>query len=284
MTAGGQVKILDFGLAKVVGHRHSTAASGNGETETLSEEFHTSPGTAVGTIAYMSPEQARGEEVDARTDLFSFGVVLYEMAAGRAPFRGNTSAVIFEAILNREPEPVSTANPAIPPELERIIVKALDKDRRLRYQTAADLAADLRRLNRDTGSIRAAAAPSSRRRPALIAGLSAAAVLVAAVAIWKLRSTTTPPEPTPVRVTSNSSEAAVMSVALSPDGKTLAYSDRNGIHLRFIQTGETHLLPQTAGYFATTWFPDGTRLAASHERGGRRERRVLGFHPGRPSA
>jgi serine/threonine protein kinase/tetratricopeptide (TPR) repeat protein len=153
LTRRGPVKVLDFGLAKLAPEyrRRSGRVDVSGETR-VAEHFTSRAGTTVGTIAYMSPEQARGDDVDPRTDLFSFGVVLYEMATGRQSFPGHTTAVVFDGILNRDPVPPSTINAMLPPELDRIITKALEKDRALRYQTAADVGADLKRLRRDSAS------------------------------------------------------------------------------------------------------------------------------------
>ena len=182
ITQRGQAKILDFGLAKVLTSEADRPAAGATAPTALSDEHLTSPGSTLGTVAYMSPEQVRGKDLDARSDLFSFGVVLYEMATGLLPFRGDTSGVIFHAILERAPASPVRVNPDLPVKLEEIITKALEKDRELRYQHAADVRADLKRLKRDTESGRALTV-DERTKPArrkTIAGLVAAAVIVVA--------------------------------------------------------------------------------------------------------
>jgi serine/threonine protein kinase/Flp pilus assembly protein TadD len=182
----GPAKILDFGLAKLAPQRQHAAesvgaASGRTQTSLMSDELLTSPGSSIGTVMYMSPEQARGEELDARSDLFSLGVVLYEMATGLAPFSGSTVALIFDGILHSTPAPAITLNPRLPAAMENIFAKALEKDRDLRYQTAGELRADLKRIKRDMDSNRRAAAEktgaSSARAADAVAMKKSVAVL-----------------------------------------------------------------------------------------------------------
>ncbi len=282
VTARGQAKLLDFGLAKKVKVRTTVD-----QTDTIdrSDEHLTSPGTAIGTIAYMSPEQARGEDVDARTDLFSFGAVLYEMATGKPPFARGTSAVTFEAILNRTPAPPETLNPELPQKLVEIIGKSLEKDRDLRYQVALEIRADLKRLKRDTESGRVlppaldeqetrnftnrnlTKTTKFAKRHGVALTLTLFLLVVASAGVlWLSRSHGAPKGALKQRqLTTNSFEDSVKSGSISPDGKYLAYSTGERIYLKLIDSGETQAVPQPSGagqvfWELGSWFPDSTKF------------------------
>ena len=277
-TRLGSVKVLDFGIAKLAANEE--ASSQNAPALTLN-------GIAMGTDAYMSPEQARGEPLDPRSDLFSFGALLYEMATGHPAFAGATTALTHEAVLNADTPLPSRLNPALPAGFDAIISKALEKDRELRCQTAAELRADLKRLKRDTdsgGSVSAAgpapAAPQTHapqthapvrlriatrdwRRWAVLALIPAA---LAALAIaWHFRTPRTPPAQITERQLTASFGAPVLDAAVSPDGSSVAYADNSGVYLKIIETLEVHPLRSPAGarIYQIAWFPNHRSLLLS---------------------
>jgi len=287
VTSQGQAKILDFGLAKltstetVAGDDSEQNPRDDGGAEAFPREtaamatpdpFLSRTGVAMGTAGYMSPEQVRGEKLDARTDLFSFGLVLYEMATGQRAFKGDTGPVLHDAILKQLSTPARKLNPEIPVKLERIIDRALEKDREARYQSAGEMRADLRNLRQERE-------PRLEPRTGAMAAGVVAVLFIGIAILWfaKLQraSRQSPSELKLRQLTTNSFENRVMSGAISPDGKYLAYSDTKGMYVTLIETGETRALPQpdefknqSVGWQCVFWLPDSAGFVANAHQSG----------------
>ncbi len=275
LTSGGQAKILDFGLAKLVRSAKETESSRldikSDGAATAPQPLRSShadldlsdPGNAMGTAGYMSPEQLRREKLDARSDIFSFGLVLYEMATGQRAFTGDTQAAIQDAIQNQTPVPPRELNSEIPSELDAVIDKALQKDREHRYQSSAEMASALAGL-RDSDKPQRSVVSSTRARLFLTAALLLILTVAVSVWWWHRRGTTTSLEPKERQLTANPVEDPVIGAAISPDGKYVAYHDQTGVFLRSLESGETHSVALPAELpkrmFWMCWSPTGEKL------------------------
>ncbi len=297
VTTRGLVKVLDFGLAKLAAPKKmATLTTVGGNAAAATDAHLTSPGSAVGTVAYMSPEQAAGEPLDPRSDLFSLGIVMYEMATGTLPFKGNTSAAIFGAILHTAPTPPLQLKPELPAELERIITKALEKERDVRYQSAAELRADLKRLRRDTESGRTAVVPAAssaavavRKRPwKMVAALAMAVVLLAVVGgfvAYRMRtgaralSDTVTLENMRLAPLTNSGKSRL--AAISPDGRYVVhvYEDagKQSLWLRQVATTSNVVIQPASEsrYLGLSFSPDGNYIYCVVNEGGKKSYNTL---------
>ena len=287
VTNAGQAKILDFGLAKLTSAEPLPGEYGeqdvpndcgeegmrsDGAAIATPDPLLSRTGMAMGTAGYMSPEQARGEKLDARTDLFSFGLVMYEMATGQRAFKGDTGPMLHDAILKQLPTPARRLNPELPAKLERIIDRALEKDREARYPSAAEMRDDLRKLREERE-------PRSGARRWAIAAVVVAALLVGTATLWFVGLRPAARQPLPDlklrQLTTNSFENRVQSGAISPDGKYLAYSDTKGMYVKLLETGETRAFPfpqefkdQNVNWECASWLSDSSGFVANAHRSG----------------